>query len=192
MHCACMAKIKVLARLILSGSILSTPFLLLPVKDWAPAEHCKNPHSHVCLKGSQRTVIALGVIKTNLQGRWSNVKTLYTILMFTEGWRLAAGCEDFGLLDSGRTREKGCRSRRGEEVPVRDCAVEGLKKSPWGGGSGEIVQWHLAVFSDREVTWCYHAYSISRSTVELMKCDSLGITFHGWQGVETQFPSFPV
>ena len=71
--------------------------------------------------------------------------------------------------------------RRAEEVAVgrrfrSETAGEGLRKSLWGG---QTVQWHLAVFSDREVTWCHHAYSISRSTVELMKCDSLDITFHG-------------
>ena len=37
--------------------------------------------------------------------------------MFIEGWGLAAGCEDCGLVDSGRTRKKALRNSRREEVP---------------------------------------------------------------------------
>ena len=35
---------------------------------------------------------------------------IYMILMFMEGWRLAAGCEDCDLVDYGRTRVKGSKN----------------------------------------------------------------------------------
>ena len=51
------------------------------------------------------------------------------ILMFMERWGPAAGCGDCGLVDSGRTRVKGLKKQRREEVPLGDCAgKEGMKE----------------------------------------------------------------
>ena len=50
------------------------------------------------------------------------------ILMFMERWGLAAGCGDYGLVDSGRTRVKGLkRPRQGR----------GSIQRLHGGGGGE-------------------------------------------------------
>ena len=42
--------------------------------------------------------------------------------IFIERWGLARGCDDCGLINSGRTGEKG------------------LKRQPWGGGSIQTIR----------------------------------------------------